>query len=35
MNHFTFSVGNLSNGQYLYSIIADDGLTRGKFQVQH
>jgi hypothetical protein len=35
MNHFAFEVGNLANGQYLYCINTSDGLTRGKFQVQH
>jgi predicted DNA binding protein len=35
INHFTFEVGNFGNGQYLYSIIANDKLIRGKFQVQH
>jgi len=34
-NHFTVGVGNLINGQYLYSINTGDKLTRGKFQVQH
>ncbi|MBN2275515.1 MAG: PKD domain-containing protein [Bacteroidales bacterium] len=35
MNHFTVAVGNLANGQYLYSIKTNEKLNRGKFQVQH
>ncbi|MBN1416918.1 MAG: PKD domain-containing protein [Bacteroidales bacterium] len=34
VNHFIFAVGNLANGQYLYSVKTADILTRGKFQVQ-